>query len=190
MKALKFDTSILFEPVVSGVQRFMAFIDRIPAIQSALKDLYEQLEGEEEALRLAPKTDKVRIKQMIRSTWKDIRQYEQEYSATLSQQVKRQDLPESVAEVVVAEIVDVVKVLEPLEQRDEVKGLLVQILAELQKPGVPASAKLKVAIPIIPSLVSYELEGDTEMVVRRLFPTFVKVYEGLRLIGPGDPPKK
>ncbi len=50
---------------------------------------------------------------------------------------------------------------------------------ELRKPDSPASAKLKVAIPIIPNVVSYELEGDTESVVRRLFPTFVKVYEAL-----------
>jgi hypothetical protein len=178
MKALNSYTSVLFEPVVSGVQGFMAF-DRLADVQAALTDLYEVLAGQEKGLRQAEESQKARIKLQIRSTWEEIRQYEREYSAALSQQVKRQDLPEAEAEVVVAEIVDVVEILEPLERRDEVKGLLVQILAELQKPGIPASAKLKVAIPIIPNLVSYELEGDTESVVRRLFPTFVKVYEAI-----------
>jgi hypothetical protein len=153
--------------------------DRLADIQSALTDLYEVLAGQEKGLRQAEESQKVRIKLQIRSTWEEIRGYEGEYAATLSQQVKHQDLPEPVAEIVVAEIVDVIEVWKPMAQRDEVKGLLVQILAELQKPDSPASAKLKVAIPIIPNLVSYEIEGDTESVVRRLFPTFVKVYEAI-----------
>ena len=59
------------------------------------------------------------------------------------------------------------------------KTLLDEILVELRKEDTPASAKLKIAIPLIPNIVTYELEGDTETVIRRLFPTFVKVYEAL-----------
>jgi sulfur relay (sulfurtransferase) DsrF/TusC family protein len=155
-------------------------LDRLADIQASLTDLYEQLAGEERAWRLAEEAEKTRLQQKVRLTWQRIREYDREYVLTLSQQVKRQDLPEAVAEIVTAEIVDAVEILEPLEKRDEVKVLLQQILTELQKPGTPASAKLKVAIPIIPNVVSYEIEGDTESVVRRLFPTFVKVYEGLK----------
>jgi hypothetical protein len=155
-------------------------LDRFADIQASLTDLYEQLAGEERAWRLAEEAEKTRLQQKIRLTWQRIRECDREYVLTLSQQVKQQDLPEAVAQIVTAEIVDAVEILEPLEKRDEVKVLLQQILTELQKPGTPASAKLKVAIPIIPNVVSYEIEGDTESVVRRLFPTFVKVYEELK----------
>jgi hypothetical protein len=154
--------------------------DRLADIQAALKDLYEQLAGQERGLRQAEESQKARIRQQIRSTWDEIRQCDREYVLTLSQQVQRQELPEALAETVTAEIVDAVEILQPLQSRDEVKALLQQILTELQKPDSPASAKLKVTFPIIPNVVSYELEGDTESVVRRLFPTFVKVYEGLK----------
>ena len=72
--------------------------------------------------------------------------------------------------------------MEPIAQTDEMRSMLKQILVELQKPGVPAAAKLKVAIPLVPGFVAIELEGDAESVVRQLFPTFVKAYEGVKAI--------
>lgn len=156
----------------------MAF-ERLFDVEVALRDLYEQLAGQEQGWRVAEEAEKVRIKQKIRLTWNEIRKYEQEYATRLSQQVKRQDVPETTAEIVVAELVDEVELLQLKVQREEERALLQQILAALQKPSSLASAKLKVAIPLIPSLVTYELEGDTESVVRRLFPTFVKVYEAI-----------
>ena len=156
--------------------------DRISDIQVGLTELYEQLAGEERAFRLAEEADKIRIQQKIRLTWTRIRECDREYVQRLSQQVKRQDLPEPIAEIVVAELVDELEILEPIEKRDDVRGMLQQILVELQKPGIPAAAKLKIAIPIIPNIVTYEIEGDTESVVRRLFPTFVRMYEGIKSI--------
>jgi hypothetical protein len=153
--------------------------DRLFDVEAALRDLYEQLAGQEQGWRLAEEAEKVRIKQKISLTWNEIRKSEQEYATCLSQQVKRQDVPEATAEIVVAELVDEMELLQPRVQREEERVLLQQILAELKKPSSPASAKLKVAIPLIPNLVTYELEGDTESVVRSLFPTFVKVYEAI-----------
>jgi hypothetical protein len=167
----------------------MAF-DRLADIQANLTNLYEQLAGKENAFILAEEAEKTRIQQQIRKTWQDIHRFEHEYALTLSQQIKRQALPEPLAETVTAELVDEIEILAPLESRDEIKELLRQILQELQKPGTPASAKLKVAIPLIPTVVSYELEGDTESILRRLFPTFVKVSEGLRSLRSSEQPKK
>lgn len=155
-------------------------INRLTDVQANLKILYEQLAGKEQALLLAEEAEKTRIEQQIRVTWQRIKKYEQEYAVRLSQQVKRQGLPEPVAEVVTAELVDELEIMAPLERSDEVKQLLQQILAELQKSDTLASAKLKIAIPLIPNVVSYEIEGDTEGVLRRLFPTLVKAYEGLK----------
>jgi hypothetical protein len=158
-------------------------IDRLAALETNLTMLYEQLGGQEKAKITAEEAEKVRIEQKIRETKKELRQYEQEYVQVLAQQVKRQDLPESVAELVVDELVvdelvDEIEIFQPQAQNDEIKALVQQVLTELRKPEIPAAAKLKVAI--VPGIVTYELEGDTRGVVQRLFPTLVKVYQGLR----------
>ena len=127
-------------------------IDRLAAVHEALTELYEQLAGQERGLRQAEESQKARIRQQIRSTWQEIRECEAEYALRLGQQVKREEVPEAIAEVVVAELVDEIEVLEPTSRNDEVRGMLQRILAELQKPDSPASAKLKVAIPIIPNV--------------------------------------
>lgn len=168
----------------------MSSLDRLADVQANLTTLYEQLAGKEQALLLAEEAEKTRIQQQIRLTWKRIRDYEREYALTLSQQMKRQTLAEPIAETITAELVDELEIAAPLERRDEIKELLQQILGELQKPETPASAKLKVAIPLIPNAVSYELEGDTASVLRQLFPTFVKAYEALRSLTSSDERKK
>ena len=154
--------------------------DRLDNVQTNLELLYEQLAGEEEAFILAEEANKTRIQQKIRKTEERIRIFEQEYAKRLSQKITQEHLSESIAEEVVAEIIDEIEILKPLEKRDEIQVLLQQILAELQKPDTPASAKLKVALPIFPTLVNYELEVDTESIIQRLFPTFVKACDGFK----------
>jgi hypothetical protein len=155
--------------------------DRIQPILENLQLLYEQLDAAEKAaIREVNAISRKKYEQEIRDTLlPDVRKYEQQYVIALSQQVKKQDpLLEPIAETIVGELVDELEMIEPIAKTDEMRSMLQEILLELRK-DVPASAKLKIAIPIIPNVVTYELEGDTETVVRRLFPTFVKVYEAL-----------
>lgn len=156
--------------------------DRLTVIQGNLGELYEQLAGEERALIHAEEAGRVRIQQQIRATRELIQNFEQEFVQKLSQRIKREEMPELLAEEVITELVDEIEILKNLEKQENIQVLLQQILAELQKPEKTASAKLKVALPIIPNLVSYELEGDTENVMRRLFPTFLKAYDGLKAL--------
>jgi hypothetical protein len=158
-------------------------IDRISDLQERLDRLYKLLKGQELAKDEAETAEKARIQLKIDGQWKEIRTVEQQYAIALSQQIKRsEDLPETIAETVVGELVDELEMMKPIAKTDEMRSMLQQILAELQKPGVPAAAKLKVAIPLVPGFVAIELEGDAESVVRRLFPTFVKAYEGVKAI--------
>ena len=156
-------------------------IDRTSQLQTQLKMLYDQLDGLEMAKVTSRDEDKVMLQQRIDLKWKEIREKDGDYVRSLAQQIKRsEDLPEPIAETVVGELVDELEMMQPIAKTDEMRSMLKEILTELQKPGTPAAAKLKVAIPIIPNILTYEIEGDTESVVRRLFPTFVKVYEGVR----------
>jgi hypothetical protein len=156
--------------------------DRLSDVHERLTRLYKLLKGIELAKDDAESAEKPRIQLKIDSQWKEIRSVEKEYAQQLAQHLKRQELPESIAQEVVGELVDELEMMEPIAKTDEMRSMLQQILAELQKPGVPAAAKLKVAIPLVPGFVAIELEGDAESVVRRLFPTFVKAYEGVKAI--------
>ena len=158
--------------------------DRTSQLQTQLKMLYDQLDGLEMAKVTSRDEDKVMLQQRIDLKWKEIREKDGDYVRSLAQQVKKQDLPEPIAIEIVGELVGELELIQP--KTDEMRSMLQQILTELQKPGIPAAAKLKVAIPLVPGFVAIELEGDAESVVRRLFPTFVRAYEGVRAIGSGD----
>ena len=161
--------------------------DRTSQLQTQLKMLYDQLDGLEMAKVTSRDEDKVMLQQRIDLKWKEIREKDGDYVRSLAQQVKKQDLPEPIAIEIVGELVDELVLIQP--KTDEMRLMLQQILTELQKPGVPAAAKLKVAIPLVPGFVAIELEGDAESVVRRLFPTFVRAYEGMKTLAsqPGKP---
>lgn|GEM_PF-2030314 len=98
----------------------------------------------------------------------------------LSQQVKRQDLPEPIAIEIVGELVEELEIIESIAKTDEMRSMVQPTLAVLRKPGVPAAAKLKLAIPLVPGFVAIELEGDMESVVRRLFSPLVRTYKNLK----------
>ena len=153
-------------------------IDRISDLQDRLERQYSLLKQKEFALDTEPQVTKGEVRLLIKQLKQEIMEVEREYAQRLVQQVKREDLPEEIAQTVVGELVDELEMMQP--KTDEMRSMLQEILTELRKPGTPAAAKLKVAIPIIPNILTYEIEGDTESVVRRLFPTFVKVYEGVR----------
>ena len=153
--------------------------DRISDLQERLDRLYKLLKGKELAKDEAETAEKARIQLKIDGQWKEIRTVEQQYAIALSQQIKRSDdLPEPIAETIVGELVDELELIQP--KTDEMRSMLQEILAELRKPGVPAAAKLKLAIPLVPGFIAIELEGDAESVVRRLFPTFVRAYEEIK----------
>ncbi len=161
--------------------------DRTSQLQTQLKMLYDQLDGLEMAKVTSRDEDKVMLQQRIDLKWKEIREKDGDYVRSLAQQVKKQDLPEPIAIEIVGELVGELELIQP--KTDEMQSMVRQILTELQKPGVPAAAKLKVAIPLVPGFAAIELEGDAESVVRRLFPTFVRAYEGMKTLGnqPGKP---
>ena len=154
--------------------------DRISDLQERLDRLYKLLKGQELAKDEAETADKARIQLKIDGQCKEIRTVEQQYVIELSQQVKRQDLPEPIAIEIVGELVEELEIIESIAKTDEMRSMVQPTLAVLRKPGVPAAAKLKLAIPLVPGFVAIELEGDMESVVRRLFSPLVRTYKNLK----------
>jgi len=178
-----FHSKSIAEPTTAQSQKpDSPAMDRISDLQDRLKRQYALLKQKEFALDTEAQVTKGEVRLLIQQLKQEIVGVEKEYTQRLVQQIKRQELPESIAQKVVGELVDEIEFMQPIARTDEMRSMFQQILEELRKPGTPAAAKLKVVIPIIPNIVSYEIEGDTETVVRRLFPTFVKAYEAMRSI--------
>ena len=76
--------------------------DRIPDLQGRLYRLYKLLKGQELAKDEAETAEKARIQLKIDGQWKEIRTVEREYAIALSQQMKKQELPEPIALTIVS----------------------------------------------------------------------------------------
>jgi hypothetical protein len=157
--------------------------DRLSHLQAEIEGYYEQLAGKESALRTIEPAEKVRIEQQIRSVKQDIAKIQAEYWVLLKSQTARLEITDADAEIMTAEIIQEVEILQyqPIVQSNaELVKLLTEIKTELTKPGIPGSGKLKAAIPLLPGFLSYEMELDTEGLLRRLFPTFSQLVGKLK----------
>ncbi len=98
-----------------------------------------------------------------------IRRYEREYWSLLS--IESVVIPENKAQEAITKLESAVTVFESEIVSDndnyspEIISLLQEIKADLNNSSKTASAKLKVTLPLIPMIASYELEADTEGLV-------------------------
>ena len=156
---------------------------RLSHLQSEVEKYYDQLAGQEEAKRLVEDAQKVRIQQGIDKLKRDIGSVEREYWLRWGAEIAGLTIPEADAEIVASELVREVEILEiepAVQSNAELMKVLQEIKAELSKPGIPAAGKLKAAIPLLPGVISYEMELDTEGLLRRVFPTFCKFAEKIK----------
>lgn len=156
--------------------------DRLRQVERNLNRLREQLAGKEDTLITIAPEERVRIKQQIADLKAEMQPFEAEYWQILAEQSETVAIAEPSPEVVVAEIVEQVEQLQTNQQYpDEVLEWLQKIYAEVSKPGIPAAAKLKGAVSLLPPFVnlSYEAEVDTENFLRTHFPTFRKWAKAL-----------
>jgi hypothetical protein len=152
-------------------------------LQSEVEKYYDQLADQEEAKRLAEDAQKVRIQQGIDKLKRDIGSFEREYWRQWRAEIAGLTIPEADAEIVASQLVREVESLEiepAVQSNAELMKALQEIKAELSKPGIPAAGKLKAAIPLLPGVISYEMELDTEGLLRRVFPTFCSLADKLK----------
>lgn len=144
-------------------------------LEKNIKRLRDQIAGAQDALVLAERLDKPRIKQVIDTLREELRDFEQEKWDLIAQITSTSDIANDEAEAVVAELVAEGEAIATNPPDDAlVLDLLQKILGKLNEPDKPAAAKLKGAISALPPFVSltYEAELDTENTVRKYFPTF------------------
>ncbi|MBD0314578.1 MAG: hypothetical protein ICV86_17550 [Microcoleus sp. T3-bin5] len=156
---------------------------RLSDLQSEVQGYYDQLAGQETAKRLAEDAQKVRIQQGIDKLEEQLRSVERKYWLRWRTEIAGLTIPEADAEIVASQLVREVEILEiepAVQSNAELMKVLQEIKAQLSKPGIPAAGKLKAAIPLLPGVISYEMELDTEGLLRRVFPTFCKLAEKIK----------
>lgn len=152
-------------------------------LEKNIERLREQIAGAQDALVLAERLDKPRIKQVIGTLREELRDFEQEKWDLIAQITSTSDIANDEAEAVVAELVAEGEAIATNPPDDAlVLELLQKILGKLNEPDKNAAAKLKGAISLFPPFVSviYEAELDTESTVRKYLPTFSKWTDRVR----------
>lgn len=137
---------------------------RLAYLEDNLEILYEKLgEFEQELIISSSKPAKFELKQRIkREILPNIRRYEAEYWEIYPKEAIIISDEEAASQLV--------KVEQAVESIDRISltfdpeliPLLQDIRAELEEQNKAASAKLKVVLPLIPMIASYELEIETE----------------------------
>ncbi len=140
---------------------------RLADIKEILEVLYEKLgEFQKELVSSASPPIKFELKHKIkREILPDIRRYEAEYWELYP--IETIIISNEEAETQLAKVEQAVESME-LTQTEyplELIPLLQDIRSKLDEGDKAASAKLKVTLPLIPLLASYELEMDTEGVM-------------------------
>jgi hypothetical protein len=157
--------------------------DRLSHLQSEVQKYYKQLAGREKAKRMARFEDKELIQQQIDELKKELGGVEREYWLRWRMEIADLMIPEADAKALTTGMLQEVEILEiepQVQSNAELMQVLHEIKAELTKPGTPAAGKLKAAIPLLPGVISYEMELDTEGLLRRVFPTFCEVVDKLK----------
>ena len=157
--------------------------DRLSHLQSQVQSYYKQLAGREKAKLLARFEDKELLQQGIDALKEELRSVEGEYWLCWRTEIAGLNIPEADAEIVASQLVGEVEFLEiepAVQTNAELMKVLQEIKAELSKPGIPAAGKLKAAIPLLPGVISYEMELDTAGLLRRVFPTFCNLADKLK----------
>lgn len=147
---------------------------RLADVDRNLELWYENLGSMEQDLaRTYDSRAKIAIKQQIRDEiLPQIRKYEAEYWQLLAQVAPSCAVEEVDARNAIVQVVQEVELIEnkpSVRYPDEFMQLLLEIRDKLNEPGIPAAAKAKLALPLLPGILSYEVELDTENALRQAF---------------------
>jgi hypothetical protein len=156
---------------------------RLAALEEILEILYEKLSFfQKEIAETSYAPAKLELKgRLKREVLPDIRKYEIEYGQLLAQVAENSYITDIDAESTLVEVVQAVEYME-VQRSDsypeEVLQLLMEIREKLNEPGKAAAAKLKIALPIVPAIASYEMEMDTEAVMTQAWQKMKKLFRG------------
>ena len=152
---------------------------RLADLEEILDLLYERLGAFQKALVIREGDAAIfELRQRIkREILPDIRRYEREYWEIFSTEPIVISEEEAVVQLVkVEQAVESIERIPSSEYPPELLLLLQEIRAKLDDLDRSASAKLKVSLPLIPMIASYELEMDTEGVMYKTWKSIARFF--------------
>ncbi len=156
---------------------------RLASLESLLELEYQKLDVFRQELTITSNAaTKFELKQRIaKEIIPSIQNHEHEYAQLISDEIQPTEIPESEANDLLQSVKDAVGQMNVAKNdglSEKILSAIQEIKRKLDEPGKMASAKLKVVIPIIPTLISYELETDTESVLLRVWQKVKKLFKG------------
>lgn len=158
--------------------------ERLSQLRELLDIQYEKLYEYEKAIELTDgQSQRIALRQQIkRNLVPRLRETEEEYASLLADSVSVEDIPEIEAQNLVFELIENSNRIDYLMSAGASKTmiqLLQEIKVKLNEPEKSAAAKLKVVLPIIPMVASYEFELDTEAFLTRSWRSIRSLFEKL-----------
>lgn len=155
---------------------------RLADLEELIETNYQKLAKFQKRLdRTASVREEFDIEGDIPKIRKAIRDYETEYWDLLAQEARTCEVAEVDASYAIVEVVQEVELIEnklSANYPDQFMRLLLEIRDKLNEPGQPAAAKAKLALPLVPGILSYEVELDTENSLRRAFEPIKRLFRG------------
>ncbi|HEY9828956.1 MAG TPA: hypothetical protein V6D26_00150 [Stenomitos sp.] len=155
---------------------------RLADLEELIETNYQKLAKFQKRLdRTASVREEFDIEGDIPKIRKAIRDYEAEYWELLAQEARTCEVAEVDASYAIVEVVQEVELIEnklSANYPDQFMRLLLEIREKLNEPGQPAAAKAKLALPLVPGILSYEVELDTESSLRRAFQPIKRLFRG------------
>jgi hypothetical protein len=145
---------------------------RLADLEELIETNYQKLAKFQSRLdRTASVREEFDIEGDIPKIRKAIRSYEAEYWNLLAQEARIYEVEENEANRAIVEVqAQVLQVIESQPNlNDELMQKLQVILGKLNESETPVAAKAMLALPLIPGILSYEVELDTENLLRRAF---------------------
>jgi hypothetical protein len=156
---------------------------RLTELEELLEIEYDKYHDFEKDISLATGNEKIQLKQRLkREIAPRLRELEQEYAELLVAGLPTGQIPEDEAKSIVTELSEATaKVLQSAsaEAPPEMLRLLEEIRGKLSEPKEAAAAKLKVSLPLIPAICSYEIEVDTVRSVKKVWSKARDFLKGL-----------
>ncbi|MGA9379310.1 MAG: hypothetical protein WBV73_11125 [Phormidium sp.] len=160
----------------------MSLSRRLTDLEELIETNYQKLAKFQKRLdRTASVREEFDIEGDIPKIRKTIRDYEIEYWQLLAQEARNCDVSEDDASLAIVEVLPEVEIIQsqPIANYpDELIKLLLEIRDKLNEPGTPAAAKAKFALSLIPGILSYEVELDTENSLRRFVQPIRRLFRG------------
>ena len=152
---------------------------RLADLKEQLDLLYEKLGTYEKELIINSDLDiQFKLKQRIkREILPQMRKYEREYWELYPQEdivISEQEAETQLAQV--EQAVESIQQISSTEYPPELIPLLQDIQVKLEDLNKPASAKLKVALPLIPAIAAYELEMETDGLMYKAWKSIKGVF--------------